>query len=752
MAAELKIGIGADNSGLSKGLRDAEAQITAFVSKVEKIGQIGEQLSSIGQKMSVGLTLPILALGGAAVKTYGDLQSLKMGLEAVMGSANAANSEFEKLREVAKLPGLGLKEAVKGSVALQSAGFSADEARRSLMAFGNALATVGKGANELGLVNLALTQIQNKTGGFGQDLRQLTEQLPQLRGAMQAAFGTVDSEQVQKLGLTGRQVVSMLTAEFEKLPKVTGGIKNAFENLNDNIFISMSRIGKIIDDTFDISGIIDKLTGYLDSAVSAFENLSPAVQKSILVVAGLAAAAGPLLVVIGGFLAALPAMTAGFGAVSLAIAKAGGVMGLLMNPITLVTAGIAGIIALVVANWSKITPYLVRTANNFIQLYNESETFRGAVLGIGLAFEGTYTVIKSFAISAYNTLKSFGKGVLNLFEGVSLMIRGAFNMDGDMISQGWAKANAKVALSFDDLGSRIDGLNTKYKNLFNAGPRKMVTAADFEITSDPEKTADVIANEIQKGAKKVKDKKIKVELPDIEPIAQSTKGFIDMLGNEVKKFWEIDDPLKKVSESFENLPNTIILAGEKTNEAIAGFKDSLAGMADYGNLLSNSLEIAFNSVVNTISDSFYAMGEAMATGGNVLQTLGKTVLAGVGGFLSALGKQLIQYGVAALAMSLLSKLLTNPITAAPAAVAMIAAGAALSAISGAINGTLRGGASSGGGYSSGGVSTGAGGGVANYTSSYSTGTGSNNEFRFVIMGDDLYSVMERAKAKHERLS
>ena len=37
-------------------------------------------------------------------------------------------------------------------------------------------------------------------------------------------------------------------------------------------------------DTFDISGIIDKLTGYLDTAISYFEGLSPAVQKTILVV------------------------------------------------------------------------------------------------------------------------------------------------------------------------------------------------------------------------------------------------------------------------------------------------------------------------------------------------------------------------------------------------------------------------------------------------------------------------------------
>ena len=121
MAAELKIGIGADNSGLKQGLQDAEALISAFVNKVGQIGQIGEQLSSIGQKMSVGLTLPIIALGGSAIKAYGDLQSLEMGLKAVMGSAGLASGELEKLREVAKLPGLGLKEAVRGSVALQAA-------------------------------------------------------------------------------------------------------------------------------------------------------------------------------------------------------------------------------------------------------------------------------------------------------------------------------------------------------------------------------------------------------------------------------------------------------------------------------------------------------------------------------------------------------------------------------------------------------------------------------------------------------
>jgi len=170
----------------------------------------------VGKSLTYGLTAPIVALGAASLKTFGDLDSLKRGLISVTGSADAANAEFGRLKEVAKLPGLGLEEAVRGSVNLEAAGFSAQFARRSLLAFGNALATVGKGKVELDRVNVALTQLNNKTSGYGQDIRQLTEQLPQLRKALQAAFGTSDSEAISKLGFTGTQVIEKLVSQFEK--------------------------------------------------------------------------------------------------------------------------------------------------------------------------------------------------------------------------------------------------------------------------------------------------------------------------------------------------------------------------------------------------------------------------------------------------------------------------------------------------------------------------------------------------------
>lgn len=303
------------------------ADLAQFSSQMENVNRdikkLGTSLSSVGNTLSVGLTLPILAFGAAALTVYADIESLQKGLTSVMGSSAAAADEFERLKEVAKLPGLGLEEAVRGSVNMQAAGFSADFARKSLLAFGNALATVGKGKNELNLVTLALTQLQNKSGGYAQDLRQLTEQLPQLRGALTAAFGTADSETISKSGKTGKQVVEALVKEFEKLPKVTGGIKNAFENTSDAVKLSLAKVGESINKTFDVEGKLNGLSESLAGLADGFSQLSPTAQATILTIAGVAAAIGPLLVAIGGLITLGPLLTAGVAAVSSAFVALG---------------------------------------------------------------------------------------------------------------------------------------------------------------------------------------------------------------------------------------------------------------------------------------------------------------------------------------------------------------------------------------------------------------------------------------------
>jgi tape measure domain-containing protein len=287
-------------------LKQFRSQLQAAARDSQKMAS---QFSSAGQTMTLGLTAPLLGLGAASLKTFGDLEALKKGLISVMGSATAAESEFEKLKEVAKLPGLGLEEAVRGSVNLQAAGFSADEARTSLLAFGNALATVGKGKRELDLVTLALTQLNNKERGFGQDLRQITEQLPQLRAALTAAFGTADSEKIAELGVTGKQVVQLITKEFLKLPKVTAGLNNAFENFLDSTKRTLAELGQAINKALNVEGFLNSVSDTLDSVAEEFRSLSPEMQKFIVIAGGITAAIGPVLVGIGGILKLVPLVT-----------------------------------------------------------------------------------------------------------------------------------------------------------------------------------------------------------------------------------------------------------------------------------------------------------------------------------------------------------------------------------------------------------------------------------------------------------
>lgn len=276
-------------------LQKLNARVVASNKSFEdSFGQLSSKLQSTGQAMTIGVTAPLALLGKAAFTAYAQFDSLERGMIAVTGSSAAARSEFVKLREIAKLPGLGFKESLQGSINLQSAGASANEARKYLMAFGNALATVGKGKNELDMVNLALTQLMNRTSGFGQEIRQLQEHLPQIRQMMIKAFGTADSEVIGKMGITGKQFVDKIAIELAKLPAMMGGPKNAIENLADAWFIALNTIGKAM------SPVVTKVIDDLTSLATSIQIVNPSVIEFGIVVGVIAAGAGPLMMFASG--------------------------------------------------------------------------------------------------------------------------------------------------------------------------------------------------------------------------------------------------------------------------------------------------------------------------------------------------------------------------------------------------------------------------------------------------------------------
>lgn len=298
-----------------KGDQDkAKKSITDFQKKLTK--DIGESFSALGHQMSLGVTAPLLLLGKAAVGAAKDFDSLKRGLTAVSGSSAEAERQMKRLKEVAKLPGLSFEQAVEGSTRLQAAGFSAQLAERSLKAFGNALATVGKGSAELEGVNLALSQIMSKGKVSAEEINQIAERVPQIRKIMIAAFGTADTEILQKAKITSEQFVKVITGELEKLPKVTGGVANSFENFQDTMRASLAELGKAI--LPDLMKAMKDIEEGVKSFIGWWTKLPDATKQNILHFAEFVAVIGPLTLVIGTIAGAVSNLTGAFTALKAA--------------------------------------------------------------------------------------------------------------------------------------------------------------------------------------------------------------------------------------------------------------------------------------------------------------------------------------------------------------------------------------------------------------------------------------------------
>ncbi|MEJ5962822.1 tape measure protein [Pedobacter immunditicola] len=386
------------------------ANISQFQSAIgtvqTSLRSAGQQLKDFGSDLSAYVSLPLVALGASAIKAFGDIQSLKNGLTAVTGSADEANKQFTRLVELAKMPGLGLKEVTKGSINLQVIGFTAEKAEKSIRAFGNAVATVGGGKDQFERATYGLAQLANTDFPLGEDLNIIKDAIPQVTPLLKEAFGSARSDDLKKMGVSSAMVVDAIVDGLSKLPPVTGGVNAAFENLKDGVFGNLADIGEIINKNLDISKLVDKLINGLSSVTEYFKNLSPEVQKGVLVFAGLAIVIPPILVALGVLTGTiLPALIGGFAA--------------LISPIGLVVAAVAGAVALIVYNWDSIVQYF--TSGEGGKFW---DTVKGYASDMWSSLKSIFQTIVSVGAAIW---KKFGDNIIN-------QVLVAFNFVKDIIT------------------------------------------------------------------------------------------------------------------------------------------------------------------------------------------------------------------------------------------------------------------------------------------------------------------------------
>lgn len=271
---------------------------------------LGLGLTSLGSSLSLALTAPLAALGVIATQNAVTLDSLKRGLEAITGSADEAGVQLKRLTEIAKLPGIGFQEAIQGSIRLQAVGFSAEQAEKALVQFSNAVALTGGGRAELERITVQLGQLSAKGKVLSQDLKPIIEAGPAVGRALKEAFGTVNAEDIQALGLSSEQFLDRLVKQLEKLPRAAGGARNTLENFSDSLFRASAAIGDAILPV--LTKLINIIEPLVTGLANGFKSLPPVVQGLIVVFGGLVAAIGPALFLFGQFVSGIGSLISAF--------------------------------------------------------------------------------------------------------------------------------------------------------------------------------------------------------------------------------------------------------------------------------------------------------------------------------------------------------------------------------------------------------------------------------------------------------
>lgn len=428
----LKLGI--DTTNLDKELGKVEKSMTKF----------GQNMSNLGSTLTQSLTLPIIGVGAAALKSFADMEKLENGLIAIMGSSEGAAIELEKLRKVAENPGLALPEVVKASASLQSVGMNADAARETITQFGNAVARAGGGAEQFDGVVLALSQISAVGKVTQEDLNQIKERLPEFARVMKEEFGVVTAEGIRELGISSEEFIKRSVGALGNLSRANGGLANTFDNLKDNVGASLAELGKAINETLNLEAVAAALSAGLQRLVDGFKLLNPETQGFIVKTGLLVAALGPAIFIVGKLITTFSALI--------------GTTRLIMTTVKNLSTVISGAFAKILANPAILGVTLAIAAVGAIALY---------VYDNWKAFSDRFTNIW------INIKNSANKGVADFMMAIDKLQKAMgyqlFDVSGMTKYQEEQKV---VAAEFKTIGETVDSLKGKFKSLFMAAPGK----------------------------------------------------------------------------------------------------------------------------------------------------------------------------------------------------------------------------------------------------------------------------------------
>lgn len=373
---------------------------------------VSGKVRSAGLAITAGLTVPIGLLAKSSIDAAAQMEGFTSSTSIILGSAKRAEEQLNALREMSDRTGAsfeGLTSASQGMII----GFRGDveNANKTLEKFAT-LANIENLTNEqFKRMALNLQQIAGAARLTGDEMREMRELSRLFSLYMEKAFGTSRSEDLAKLGISGRQALEGiadamekdgLIADMNKYTAQVNQLKNAFFFLKVEVGEALLPIAK---------DIVAKLIPAFEKLNEKISAMTPEQKKMLVNLLGIAAAIGPVLIALGSIGGAFAGVIKGITSAGSLFSSFLGVLGLVPGELGAVTIALRLITGPIGIAITAVTGLFIAWKKN---MFGIQDIVKSVVNSLKGEFADTYNNIIGVTKDFLKMMKDYWGPTLNI--------------------------------------------------------------------------------------------------------------------------------------------------------------------------------------------------------------------------------------------------------------------------------------------------------------------------------------------------
>lgn len=554
-------------------------------------------------------------------------------------TTEALGEAYKNCAATAASMGYSVEETTAVLMTMANAGVKGGEAGTALNAIMTRLATDTKGcATELAKYGVEVYDAQGNMNSLSSILTGVRGVWNNLTDEQQANLaktiaGTNQFSALQTImsGLSDEAIASgMSFSDYaEALQNCDGTASDMAATMQDNLLGRLTQLKSKLEDIGITVGnallpFMEKAVAKIGELADKFAALSPQQQETILKIAGVVAAIGPLLTIVGKAISVSGQLSSGIGKVVGKLAAMGttasgatggmavlkGALAAITSPVGIAVAAIAAITAVIVTLWNtnedfrnKITEIWDRIKTVFTEF---GQHITDKLNSLGFDFENFGEVVKAIWEGFCNLLAPIIEGVFNnianIIETTLNVITGVFDLFVSLFTGDWSGAWDAVKGIFESVWN---GLKEYISNILNT--IKGVADAFLGLFGT---SWDEVWNSIKTTFENIWN-----------GIVSFFTGILDGIKNTVTTAWTA------ISTTVSNVWNTISTKIQTTLQTIQNIIttvwNAVSGVfTTVWTAISTTVSNVVNSIKNTITNVFNAVKTTVS---NIFNSVKSTV-------------------------------------------------------------------------------------------------------------------------------